>query len=307
MRDKKIESWLDGMGVSYEYIDALPLTAINARRSEENRARIAGALIPTQIAVYATSIKSELFPPVLAIKNGKSGAYIADGNQRMAAAREVGLEKYPHGAYIIEANDVQSDLIIFTANDTSGAPLTTDDRVHHAVDLVIKHGWTGKAAASKMRISENVVNAMVRAYNFDERAGRLGAPTKNIQQSTKIDLMSIQSDSLFVQASVAVDANKMAGEDSRAMIKKIKSAPSESAAEKIIEAEKREARVVDRNTQTGKSRAKRSVDAVRRACRVVLNLKAPEIGMLRGELAEQSTERFRSMIAHIRECLRRIE
>lgn len=200
-RNEQTEKILTDAGVKWETMDKVQISAIDIKKSLENQARVGNPLIVEQVSIYRQCIANgDVFPPVLLLSKNNS-FFILDGNHRINAAREAGIEVWSYGAYVVSGiSDAQYRTIIYSVNNTHGLPASTEDRVKHAIFLIDNFKMTIDSASKQMKVSSSIVSNAKRAYDLRKRAAKIGANVNSMTDTAVIEAGVMDDDNLFKRA-----------------------------------------------------------------------------------------------------------
>lgn len=171
---KVIEAMLTEYGLSWSYNDALSLSDIDMDRSLTNNVRT-NPLIPENVDSMVMALKNGAdLPPIIVTKPGRSKHLVWSGNNRTAAHVGAGRQSIP--SYIVPANTDPAVLRMIAVEENRGGTWanTKEERLNHALDLLASGGFTIKAVALRLDLSESEVNAERALRAGAARAQRLG-------------------------------------------------------------------------------------------------------------------------------------
>ncbi len=234
MTDERIEQWLHGAGVKFEYLDTCELSEIDIKESLRNQARVSEPLSPEQGMLYKVAMgQGDVFPPVVVHATGKRWV-VMDGNNRLDAADKLGWKTWPFGVYVVtEASEQQWFFLTITANKTHGLPSSLKDRAAHAVTMINTFKATIKQAAKALGLTEGYIGT----YRGTEKALKrtLDLGIKVIPSDTMLlRLSSIKLDEVFKAAVEQVVEKKFSNDAISDLVKTINAESGQEAMLKVI-------------------------------------------------------------------------
>jgi hypothetical protein len=256
-RHPDIEKWLTDRHVTFEHQPAMPLGDVDQVASLANQARLE-PLDPEVVDRYAADMRrGDTFPPIVVLRRPRKGHVIVGGNHRWHAAKEAGLDTLP--AYLIDAEGEMVLRLTYEDNRRHGLPPSEAERIAQAVHL-IDNGWTAKAAAACVGVSEPRISIERSTRKAARRADHLGVDRRfhTLPKSTRYALGAIRSDPVFTEATrLVLDANMSVTETQR-LTKAIDGTSSDTAALQLIGSELEEHRT---RIQTGAGQTRSKVTA----------------------------------------------
>jgi ParB-like chromosome segregation protein Spo0J len=250
-RNLGIEAWLSTFpGVDSVDLVEFPLSTINVKKSHANQARLGEALVPELVGKYRRDIDSgALFPPIICTTNG----VVADGNNRVAAHLEAGVEKI--AAYVVDVNDTVFQLLALSANALNGLPNSPEAQAAHVVQFHNTGTFTHRQIAHMLGLSDTVVGDIVHAHSVRERVNRPRTVAK-IPRTVLAHLDQIQSDEQLMAAVEVVASTAMKGTDVRRLVNNVKKARTIEAAFSAISEAGDSARNATKRRATAQGAAK---------------------------------------------------
>jgi hypothetical protein len=237
-RDPKVEAWIRGYGVQYEYLPAVLVNEFDQVESLKNQARINEPVIEATVEEYAADMRNgDVFPPVVAYrKRGK--LVVIDGNHRLVAASRA--EK-SLAVYVVRAT-VNTVLVIMTyeANVRQhGQRTTREDRLEHALWMVDNDVKAGEAAR-RLSLTESEVTRAVaarKAQDNAEDAGIAGTDVwKSIPKTQRLALGRINNNPALVAAARLVRDTRLDPDATAALVTAINKLRTPQLQEKFIRA-----------------------------------------------------------------------
>lgn len=198
--DAKIEEYLDGRGITYEFLPNVAPSQFDSEKSLRNQARFI-AVDEARVEAYAESMKNgDKFPPVIAY--GKHDALVvADGNHRLQAAIKANKSL---GVYLLgkDTPGQTVTLVMHEANAKHGLPTSEEERVAAALYLM-DQGANVSTAAAALSLPRRILNAASAKRTMDQRFHDNGiAPltVEKLGEGVKRRLSTITTDEGFVLA-----------------------------------------------------------------------------------------------------------
>lgn len=306
-RSTEVEEWLDQHHVEWSFDPEVPVERIDVKRSLQNQARVGEPLIGEVVDRYAAAMTNgSTFPALVAYRPSKRARLVLiGGNHRLAAATKAGHESVP--VYVcgpVEPEAVAA--LTYEDNARHGMPPSTAERVRQAVHL-IGLGWTAKAAAAAVSVSEAQVSQARKATEGSQRARDLGVTGFDLiaSQATQVELARIPSDPVFAEAVRAVAALGLSVADTQALAKALKRQRSEAAQLKTIgdlleerraEAQRRAGGNAGQRTRTARS----AHGTVRSAVVDILDVSPAQVADLLRDPTERKHLRARIAAAMVR-------
>lgn len=218
----EVEHWLRDYGVSYSSLTSIPLEDIDERASRANQAR-STPLVEDSVTRFAQFLRDgKSLPPIVVYVAGQK-AVIIDGNNRHAAHKRAGLLAIP--AFIVAADTPSETILLMTvaANAHHGVTPDLQWRLQQALHLYALN-FTAEQAAKAAAVTlvqfqqyQRQQKATVRAAGLKIR-GFADLPTV-----TKTALNVLSSDVIFAAAARTVLATGMNGQETRDMVRDLKS------------------------------------------------------------------------------------
>lgn len=218
------ESFLDRLGVDYTLAD-IPVDRVDEKLSRGNQVRVTAIDLDTVERYQYFYENGEALPRVIAHQRSASSPdwYVLDGgNHRHEAAKRAGLKTIP--ACIISVDHRQADMVRALDNQSHGLPSTRQERLDHAVRLVV-NGMDRTAAARFLGFSPSTVSTELRHREVKNRAASLGLsrPASHLAPTALITIGTIEDDKVFADTLTLVNAHGLKMDDVRHLVRTIKS------------------------------------------------------------------------------------
>lgn len=200
-RNKQVEDLLAfAMVKDYVYVDSVKIADIDIQKSLRNQARCGDPVSQEQVSIYKEAISGgDVFPPVVLFAEKNKKYVILDGNHRVSSAIAAKKTAWEYGAYIVmDASEVQKKTILYTANTKHGLPISSEDRILHAIFMIEQSGMRIKDAASAFSVSPDSISVRLLANKTRERAAVLGVRIKQSLPMTTVNKIGqIKDDDVF--------------------------------------------------------------------------------------------------------------
>lgn len=230
-----LEEWLDAEQVPWTFRDAAPLPQFDIFESLANQARVIPLDEETVESYAADMERGDVFPAVVARPGAGDMLVLVGGNHRVAGALRAGRGTHP--VYVIDCDDdkVLRRLAI-EDNRRHGLPLSTEDRLWHAADLVRSGDHTQSEAAKICGLSAAMLGRHLSSGEAGRRAIRLGVDGwQNVSASTKARLASIDDDKVFAAALRLCASGAVKSSDVAALVANLNTADTDDALIRIAE------------------------------------------------------------------------
>lgn len=203
----EVEEWLVARGVPWEFDAAVPIAGIDIAAGLENQARLQ-PLDEEVVERYAADmIDGAEFPAVLLRRmDGESRPSPVGGNHRLAGAGRAGRSTHP--AYLIgPIDDLTAHLLALEDNRRHGLPLSDEERLYHAVELMNTARYSQDEAAKVAGVAVSKLRLQLQANRASRRAMKLRVNGWNeISVTSRARLSAIDDDRVFAKATRAVVA-----------------------------------------------------------------------------------------------------
>jgi ParB-like chromosome segregation protein Spo0J len=186
-------------------IDSVTIDQIDWSESANNCARLSDPLNKEKIEDYASSMKrGDVFPRIV-VECGPNGFIILGGNQRSAAAKQIGSDRLE--CYIVKPlTTMERELVIRSLNSRHGWGSTKEERIEHAVYLVRKFGVDMSTAARSMVVSETTIFDRIRIDDTRVKLAKAGVETSKISNTAMASIARVAD--LSAQKRIAQIANE---------------------------------------------------------------------------------------------------
>lgn len=254
MRNQVYEQLLDKQGVSWEYVESLPISEINVNKSLNNQARLDNPLDEGLIDSYTQSMKDGFeFPPLVVWRPGKGMWLLIDGNNRLAA--KLKLSHKTTDVYMILNSDPKViDRITWRWNNlVNGKRLSPEESMQHAVSYCRKYNTSYKEAAKEWGVNENSLSQKVKVEESKDILR-----SNNVKITPALDDYSIRllqglrsvGEDLFCEAATVVATTGATSEDVEEMLREVKRAKNVEGKQFIVREFASSAKVQSRKAET---------------------------------------------------------
>ncbi len=230
-----VEKWLQKHGVSYSALRALPLSVIDEKRSRQNQAR-ATPIVQDSVDRFVKSLKEGAqLPPVVGYKSGNRVVLI-DGNNRDAACRKFYGPSGNIRTFIVHPDTTSETILAMTVDANSNHGVTPDLswRVTQAVHLNAC-GYALEKACSFANVTSRQVTDYQRMVRAEQRAKALKIQGfSTLSSNSKLKLMAIPSDPVFMQACLVAVETEMTYEEVNAFVRETKAQSEEALQIQLI-------------------------------------------------------------------------
>lgn len=208
----ELEDWFDAHGITWR-LEQIPLDQVDHLAGLANQARLS-PLDEQVVDRYTADMEAgAVFPPIV-VRRERRKLVPVGGNHRCAAARKADVGSL--AGYIVEGlTDELVHLLAIEDNRRHGLPLSDDERLFHAVQIV-NAGRTVVDAAAICGLPAHKLGRQLDARRGGERAVRLDADGwAALSTTAKARIVSIRDDSAFARvvalaASAAIPAIELA-------------------------------------------------------------------------------------------------
>lgn len=265
MRQQNYEQALTKEGVKWEYLDKVPIDAINITRGKQMQARLE-PLDHDLIDTYASMLVDGFEPPPLLLWKQGRGLWIPlDGNQRLAANSQVAKKHQlkNFSAYVLLNEDPMiADRLCWTFNNlVNGRRLLYEDCLEHAISFCRKYNYTVDRSAKTWSVKSWELAARLREEDMIDLANRhkIKIP-QAMPVAVILELHPLRTlgDDLCAKALQAAAETGMTQQDAKDLNKAIRSentaAKKAEALEKFVAKESIQQRKAE--TQGGRGKAK---------------------------------------------------
>jgi hypothetical protein len=237
VEDARIEHWLSSEGVKWEYLAAVPITAIDIEASKRNQARVNAPILDDLVERYTLAyIDGSEFPALIAYRADSGRLVLLDGNQRLTAA--IDAERADVDVYLCsELNDERRTSICWTANGLNGDAGSALDRLLQAKAFHLRYpGLPKNEVARRFRIKRETFERELRGDEVGDRLRQFGLDPDVISLTNKDRLHSyIGSDVQFREAAKLIQEAGLKGGMAAEFWSDIRRARNEKDALAVIE------------------------------------------------------------------------
>lgn len=209
-QDPDAESVIRYVGLEFEE-RTVSLDRIDWNESAHNCARMLNPLNDEKIEDYATCMKSgDVFPSVV-LENTPAGYVILGGNQRLNAAKRINVTSA--FAYIVsDLTTAQRECLIRSLNARHGWGTSKEERIEHALHLVMELGVSTADASRLMVVSESTLCKHVRVKQARASLAKVGVDTSCLSMSHIDALDRIPDEDMQADIARIAVAKKATGE-----------------------------------------------------------------------------------------------
>ncbi len=231
----ELESWLSTRAVSWRLDPAVPIGAIDQLAGLSNQARLEPLDEATVERYAADMADGAVFPPVVLADDGSGALEPVGGNHRIAAALRAERSTIP--AYVVSTSDARVLwLLALEDNRRHGRPLTTRERLHHALRLV-EQGYTATEAGRTVGVPASTLVRHGSAEKADKRAADLGvdpAGWEDLSVSTRARLDAIEADRVFAKTAAMCAAGTITGAEIGGLVGRLNAADTGAEAMQLL-------------------------------------------------------------------------
>jgi hypothetical protein len=246
--DPDAESVLNYVCVEFEE-RTISIEQIDWNESANNCARMLNPLNEEKIEDYATCMKGgDVFPSIV-VEQTKTGFVILGGNQRSNAAKRIKAKSAL--AYVVHGiTSSQRECLIRSLNARHGWGTSKEERIQHAVFLVMEQGVSVRDAAKLMVISEHTLHVHMRVKNMRVSLAKSGVDTSSLSMGSVCALDNVQDEEMQAEIARIAVLKGATSESVKGVTEAVCSAKSRAAmASKIKEWSKELAPVVAGKTK----------------------------------------------------------
>lgn len=230
MPDRRVEKELEDLGAKWD-LRIIKLSFLKIDESKRNNARLGQALDDETVERYATAMSDgKAFPAIVCSPSG----FIFDGNHRVDSA---GLNDASEiMAYVVlNANKKMSEVIIRTFNASHGKPLSSHERIQHAVHLHSECRMSMSDAAKALNVKYDDVRDAVSVQKIRGLLDAAGEDGAALPRSHILLLKKFESQPKVLTALAKVVAHhRWTLNELRSMITKVDAHRNEKARLGII-------------------------------------------------------------------------
>jgi hypothetical protein len=231
---------LDRLGIRYTVHENFRIDEIDdgASRAAWNQARLGDPVDEEHVEQLLSDLeRGAEFPPIIVYKDDKGRYVTLSGNHRRkmfeSAGRSIVRAYEATGLDGLRKEDERVLRLIYEANHGHGKQVALDDRIQQAISL-IENGYTVRAAAAAVGVTENRVRDHYELARATRRLEELGVDTTAIRVSNQRRLMNIKSDRVLKEAAPIVPLMEKQTEEVNELVKTINAERSEDAQLTIV-------------------------------------------------------------------------
>lgn len=214
--DTDAEQVLNYIGITFNR-EVVRIDEIDWVASGANCARFTDPINEERVSDYGSGMaKGDTFPcPV--IEKTPTGFLILGGNQRLNAAKRIGVESFP--AFVCEGlTTVEREAAVRSLNSRHGWGTPKIEAIAHAVHMVKTHGMSVSDAAYLMVVSDSTINLHMRADNMRVLLHKHGVDASSLGVAHLSSIDKCKDERYQVQiAKIAIDSNATA-EDVKSIV-----------------------------------------------------------------------------------------
>lgn len=230
MSDSQVEKALEDLDAKWE-LRVIKLSDLRVEESKKNNARLGQALDPETVDRYAIAMAGgKAFPAIVSSASG----FIFDGNHRVDAA---GMnDAVEIMAYVVlNATKKMSEIIIRTFNASHGKPLSSSERIQHAVHLHKECKMSMSDAAKSLNVKYEDVRDAVSVQKIRGLLDAAGEDGSALSQSHVMHLKKFESQpKVLVALAKVVAHHRWNLNELRGMISKVDAQRTEKARLSIV-------------------------------------------------------------------------
>lgn len=171
VEDARAAAMLDAEGVHFEYVPDFELSNIDRDASLGNQARVADEINGDWVEEYREALRrGDRFPALIVARTGKSKAVNIDGNHRMVAALDEGVERF--GAYVVRSRpgSMPFRALAAMANARHGHQAPREERLMHAMWAMENKGLSLEKSAAAQNLPVHTLQRRWSQTKADRRA-----------------------------------------------------------------------------------------------------------------------------------------
>jgi hypothetical protein len=241
--DPDAESVIEYVGLRFEERQ-INIDQIDWNESANNCARMLNPLNEEKIEDYATCMRGGDVFPMVVVEQTKTSYVILGGNQRLNAAKRISATKA--GAYVVRGiTTSQRECLIRSLNARHGWGTSKEERIQHALFLVMEQGVSVLDAAKLMVVSDATLHKHMRAKIAKASLAKVGIDTSAFSIGHFDALEKVQDEDMQAEIARIASTRGVTGESVKSVVDSVCAAKSRAAmASKIKEWSKELAPVV---------------------------------------------------------------
>lgn len=233
MRDLRYEQFLRKHHTEFDYLENIPLGAIDWQRSLKNQARLTEAEVdPDRVDRYRDLMKEGTdFPALIAWFDASTNRYVLiTGNHRFAAARTAHRETIDLYNVIQAASDEYlRELLTRFANEIEGVKSNERENERHAVWLVKRFNKSATTVANMTGVPVSTINALLRQEAVEDRLAKQNLPYDFIGVENKRAIYKIQNDLVLADAARLIHDARVTATGTKELVAEILAQGTEQA------------------------------------------------------------------------------
>lgn len=226
--DQAVESLLDRLGVTWEYVQDIEIALVDRELSLQNQARLGVSLNTDVVDEYAIAmLDGAIFPALVAFPLANGTYLLAGGNHRLAAAREAKWKMVD--LYVLRINDEAMRRLITTSlNTLVGVRPARDETIEQAIAWMQRFGRSARIASGFYGIPEGALTAELRRRSAVKRIALAGVPTSALSKSVVERIAQIQNDIVLRDVAVLQTETKLPETEVKRLVSEIKEQRTEA-------------------------------------------------------------------------------
>lgn len=232
--DPDAESVIGYVGLKFEE-RKINISQIDWNESANNCARMLNPLNEEKIEDYATCMRGGDVFPMVVVEQTKTSYVILGGNQRLNAVKRINATTAR--AYVVRGiTTSQRECLIRSLNARHGWGTGKEERIQHALFLVMEQGVSVLDASKLMVVSEATLHKHMRAKIAKVSLAKAGVDTSEFSLSHFEALEKVQDEDMQAEIARIAAARGVTGESVKSVVDSVCSAKSRVAmASKIKE------------------------------------------------------------------------
>ena len=217
-RDLVLESWLESEGISYRFLEHIPLSSITERANYQSRSETgASGVNKENVERYIPSMaKADTIWPAVIVGKLLKGKYpLLQGNQRIYSARRVKNCSFVSAYEILTLDEDKIWSVVMECNQLNGDPLSKEERLAAASDTKEKFPTrTLVDIAKQFCLDVKHLGCHLRGEMISLELAELGVDASRLGHSHLIKLYPLRSheEAYRQTGSLLVDYNLTAGQ-----------------------------------------------------------------------------------------------
>lgn len=235
MPDPRVEATLSDLGATWEYYRDVNINLIDVNESKNNQARIGSPILLHLVDDYATSMENgAVFPALVGFARGDGSFYLADGNNRLPAAKRAGIAAID--LYVVQSNDAYvRNLVILKLNRLNGARPPREHTIQQILTLVKTYGKEVHEVARDLDVSVSSVNTEIRRDTTRKRLYNTQIRPEALSMASLDALHRVTTDAGLRAAAELLVAAKLPESDVRRLAQEVGEQHSEAGQQAVVD------------------------------------------------------------------------